>query len=152
MNVIFLDIDGVLNARPFVEGRDTRDWAGLIDPLAVARLNSLVGRAAAKIVISSSWRCQMPIARIAHILLLHGHEGEIIGATPRLLASRGAEIQAWLDDTPSPPRAFVILDDVDDMAHLSPYLVLTTWEEGLLDVHIDEALAVLSRPRNGSTP
>ena len=69
-----------------------------------------------------------------------------MGATPRRPPSRGVEIQAWLDDASPRPDAFVILDDVADMAHLAPHAVMTTWEEGLLDAHVDEALLRLGVP------
>ena len=140
LRAIFLDIDGVLNSRPFVAARDASDWNQLIDPRAVVRLDSLVCRSAAKIVITSSWRCHMPIARLEGILRGHGLKGEILGATPRLTPNRGAEIQAWLDAARERPEAMVILDDVPDMGHLERYLVQTDWEEGLLDAHVEEAL------------
>ena len=137
---IFLDIDGVLNSRAFVASRDAAEWSELIDPRAVARLNTLVRRSAAKIVITSSWRCHLPLARLEGILRAHGLTGEILGATPRLPPNRGGEIQAWLDAAREPPEAFVILDDVADMGHLDPHLVRTDWEDGLLDAHVEEAL------------
>ena len=143
LRVIFLDIDGVLNSRPFVEGRDTSDWNELIDPRAVARLNTLVHRSSAKIVISSSWRCHMSIERVVDILRAHGMEGDVLGATPRRAPNRGTEIQAWLDHAEELPAAFVILDDVPDMGHLSSWVVMTTWEDGLLDWHVEEALVRL---------
>ena len=145
--VIFLDIDGVLNSAPFLgEGADL-PWEAMIDPRAVARLNALVRATGAAIVVSSSWRCHVPLARIARILGDHGFDGEIIGATPRRPSSRGAEIQAWLDEAADGPDAFVILDDVSDMGPLTPHLVLTSFDEGLLDAHVADAAARLCRTR-----
>jgi hypothetical protein len=140
VRVIFLDLDGVLNSRPFVAGLGATEWDRMIDRRAVARLNELVRRSGAKIVITSSWRCQLPLARVESILRDHGLVAQILGATPRLRPSRGTEIQAWLDAAEDPPEAFVILDDVDDVDHLGTYLVLTTWEAGLQDEHVERAL------------
>ena len=62
MNIIFLDIDGVLNNKDtfitqekcFVEtGKELLE----IDPVMVKRLAQIVKRTNSQIVISSSWRC-----------------------------------------------------------------------------------------------
>jgi hypothetical protein len=41
---------------------------------------------------------------------------------------------------------FVILDKEADMGDLSPRLVKTTWNDGLLDEHVDRAIAMLMQP------
>lgn len=74
---------------------------------------------------------------------------------------RGVEIQAWLDEPAvwtgtgfidggplSPPRRnlikrFAIVDDSDNMGHLKPYLVRTTWQEGLQDEHVGLLIKML---------
>ena len=145
LRVIFLDIDGVLNALPFLEGRDGTDWSRMIDPSAVARLNTLVQRSGAKVVISSSWRCHLSLARIEALLRAQGFEGEILGATPRRTPTRGAEIQAWIDGATEEPVALVILDDLAEMEQLTPCFVQTTFEEGLLDGHVEAALEILGQ-------
>lgn len=147
LRVIFLDIDGVLNCRSFVEGLGATEWDKMIDRRAVARLDLLVRRSSAEIVISSSWRCHLPIERIEAILQDHGFDGKILGITPRRTSSRAAEIQAWLDAADEAPAAVVILDDLPEMDHLAPYFVQTTWEEGLLDVHVERALTLLGVTR-----
>jgi hypothetical protein len=144
--VIFLDIDGVLNALPFLEGRDGSDWSQLIDHRAVARLNTLIDRSSAKVVISSSWRCHLPIVHIESLLRAQGFAGEILGATPRRTPNRGAEIQAWIDAADEEPEALVILDDLDEMEQLTPCFVRTSFEEGLLDTHVEAALSILAQP------
>ncbi len=145
--VIFLDIDGVLNTRGFLEGREESEWSEQIDPRAVARLDALARRSGAKVVISSSWRCYLPVARIEEILRAQGFTGEILGATPRRPPSRGTEIQAWIDAEAEEVVGLVILDDVPEMEHLTPHFVQTTFEEGLLDGHVEEALVILARGR-----
>ena len=117
--LVFVDIDGVLNALPFLEGRDGTDWSQLIDHRAVARLNTLIDRSSAKVVISSSWRCHMPIVHIESLLRAQGFLGEILGATPRRTPNRGAEIQAWIDAAEEEPEALVILDDLDEAGSMA---------------------------------
>jgi hypothetical protein len=60
--------------------------------------------------------------------------------------ARGQEIQAWLDGAPRygiEVESFVILDDDSDMVHLADRLVKTSFETGLLDEHVDRAIAML---------
>lgn len=53
---------------------------------------------------------------------------KIIGATPWLNRSRGAEIDAWLKEHPCP--AFVILDDDSDMEPYTDHLIKTDTYDG----------------------
>jgi hypothetical protein len=145
LRVIFLDIDGVLNTLGFLQGLPAPDFAKMIDARAVARLNRLIHRSRAKVVISSSWRCHLPVTEIDQILRAHGFEGDIVGVTPRLPPNRGGEIRAWIDSCPEVPSAIVILDDFEEMADLSPCLVRTSFEEGLLEEHVEAALHILAQ-------
>jgi hypothetical protein len=59
-------------------------------------------------------------------------------------AARLDEIKTWLGNHPEVDR-FVILDDERrDMGDLSARHVRTTWNDGLLDEHVDRAIAMLS--------
>lgn len=105
--VIFQDIDGVLNNRPFL---GTVDNLEAMDPTNVARMRVVVEKTGAVLVISSAWR--------------HGRDWEerirraatkagwwnmpIIGRTGES-DSRGAEIKTWLEENPT--EDFVIVDD-----------------------------------------
>lgn len=156
MKIIFLDFDGVLNSRAFENayppaqsvGLAPNDrWIHAIDPAAVELLNGVVRGSGAKVVISSTWRRGFPIEKIRAFLVTRGFEGEVIDVTPshvRAGAQRGDEIQAWLDNHPE-VTAFVILDDVDDMAHLLDRLVRTDIATGLRAEHCTKALELLSR-------
>lgn len=160
MRVVFLDFDGVLNARvghepyplagPLPHGVDPRD-AGDIDPAAVHLLDDLVARARAKIVISSTWRNRLTLHELRALLRYRGLAGEVIGATPTLWRDaegrrlvRGDEIAAWLAEAER-VEAFVILDDDDDMAALSAALVRTRGEVGLTTEDVERAVAHLTR-------
>ncbi len=98
------------------------------------------------VVVSSSWRIVFPLTAIAEALGSHGFTGRIVGATGtgrHRMACRGLEIQAWLESDRSLQDKFCILDDDSDMGPMMPFLVKTTWEDGLLDEHVDLVLKLL---------
>ncbi len=156
MKVVFLEVDGVLNCGPrWKELRRVVNTAGgRLDPDAVKRLKRLVDTTDARIVVSSMWRLGC-MAQLTSYLQRHGiGHGRVIGKTPdRSRALRGPncpsvrceEIKTWLAAHPEVER-FVILDKEADMGDLSPRLVKTTWNDGLLDEHVDRAIAMLMQP------
>lgn len=148
--ILFLDIDGVLNSARFLRENpgafDGRVLSQMLDPAAVARLEQLSLATDMDVVVSSSWRIVFPLTSIAEALVAHGFTGRIVGATGtgrNRKANRGLEILAWLDSDQSAQDKFCILDDDSDMGVMLPVLVKTTWEDGLLDEHVDRALALL---------
>lgn len=135
-SVIFLDFDGVL-----VTVHD-RYMAG--SPYCVAMLNEITDKTGAKIVVSSSWRCGNSVDELAVLLKKWGVTGEVLGKTPVMHGKkRGHEIQAWLDA--NPVKAFVILDDDADMAHLRPALVKCHSRHGIDAKHVAKAIEKLAR-------
>ena len=145
--VIFLDIDGVLNNRPWLLANKSVAIIDRMDPIAVARLNKLVELTGASIVVSSSWRLPFIWSDNADgmnaLLDRNGVKAVILGMTPHLRgeASRGDEIALWLST--NPVDAFVILDDVNDMGSLADKLVETHMDHGLLDEHVQAAIKIL---------
>jgi hypothetical protein len=142
--IIFLDIDGVLNSQEFVDLLGDQWNMEQVDRKAVERLNRIVEATGAEVVISSTWRCCLPFETIRRIIDLAGGKVLIIDKTPVLGSPRGGEIQKWLDENPGHER-FVILDDCEDMVHLWPHLVETTWDLGLLDEHVERAIKVINK-------
>lgn len=63
-NVIFLDVDGVLNSK-FWENEHQREISNgkYIDPEAVKLLRSLVKRTNAKIILHSGWRAWLKLMK-----------------------------------------------------------------------------------------
>jgi hypothetical protein len=143
IKVIALDIDGVLINSAAVKTHRP-------DPVCVAVLNSITDQTRAGIVVSSSWRKGKTRCEMADLLTGWGVTGTVVGLTPsRFQAPRGHEIQAWLDyrkETFDDVGGLVILDDDTDMAHLSPWLVLTSFSEGLTTSHVTLVLETLNRP------
>ena len=148
LKVIFLDFDGVLNSHQFFaqRGREVCGDDDALDAAAVARLNEIIERTGAKVVISSSWRIEHSLERIVEILGAHGFAGEVVGMTPVLSGSRGREISAWLSENRG-VKSYVVLDDATDMDGVARRHLRTTMEVGLLDEHIDVACVVLQRRR-----
>jgi hypothetical protein len=100
MNIIFLDIDGVLNhPGTYCEAAPWRREAGEIlrVPVAsecMARLNPLVDETGARIVISSSWRLFAHWQDLGPALKRYGLTGEVIGETPDLI-NDAIWLEAW---------------------------------------------------------
>ncbi len=153
MNVIFLDIDGVLVTRQSLQ----KGQSGLrakADPRAVIQLNRVLKATEAQLVISSTWRFSMGPEQLQTVLCDEwGVQGHIVGTTPTCLAAvggiviatpRGVEIQAWLDFIKQSSflavEKFVIVDDDSDMGHLTEYLVQTSMDNGLTPAHADEII------------
>jgi len=151
MKILFLDMDGVLNSAHWFRTRPNEPIMGArdelyinIDPTAVIRLNVIMYKTKCKLVLSSTWRSLESIAMIGAALRLRGLATPLLGITPSLGNPRGKEIQAWLDLAGSDVESFVILDDSDDMVHLSHRLVQTSFEEGLQDEHVKRAVGMLN--------
>jgi len=148
MKVVFLDFDGVLNNFALIRA-DGRPLDRL-DPAAVARLDAIVSRSGAKVVISSTWRLHRSLDELRVMLTELGFSGEVIDRTPELEVSlfgdpfitRGREIQAWIDAQGEPLESYVILDDAY-IEEAAQYLVKTETQAGLLDEHVALALEIL---------
>lgn len=133
LNIVFLDIDGVLNSHQYYErrhkaikraGNDWEIWGGHpnneIDPKAIKVLNELAKDC--KFVISSVWRGNKN-PTVEETLKAVGFEGEIIGKTGYGCndCCRGNEIYRWLKDNEELIgckyynfKSYVILDDDSD--------------------------------------
>src|ERR1700722_15963426 len=97
MKIIFLDIDGVLNCD---KTPNPRKFPYIVDKKLLVRLNRLLERTKAKVVLSSSWRCD-PVG-----LLAAKHWGvPFIDVCPdKPKSPRRKEILDWLSDHPKATR------------------------------------------------
>jgi len=155
MKIVFLDIDGVLNSRRFLEAQNSSGedyvpmslewWAAGVDPQAVELLNDLLDRTGAKVVVSSSWRLGSTLEWLEKVLKYRGFTGALISVTPRVIGgSRGEEIDLWLRNHGRGVRAFVALDDDIEMAPVAHRHVKTEFTTGLLPKHVELAVQLLS--------
>lgn len=180
--IIFLDIDGVLNSRPnFFEywwWRLTKDikkklWPWLptggiqnINRRHARRLEQLVRRTGAFIVISSTWRHTFPKSGQWYLLL--GLAGapmasrRVVGLTGSLGPSksfepvRGNEIELWLREHGCYQNAevrYIILDDDSDMTEeqKASHFVHVKNSTGLRSKHVRKAIQLLGK-REKDTP
>jgi hypothetical protein len=116
----------------------------------VARLNAIITRSGAKVVISSTWRLNWPLDALREKLAALGFDGEVIDRTPDLMhqshgdpfLARCLEVQAWIDGHAEPLESYVVIDDAY-MEGLAQFLVKTETDTGLLDEHVAAALEIL---------
>lgn len=147
MNIIFLDIDGVLNNDPFVQATNET-----ICPENVQEFNRIVSATKAAIVLSSSWRLMIgrtdefcTLSHMERYLRKRGIRGRIIDTTPVLVGQkklRGQEIKQWLRQHPEVGN-YVILDDVTDPFMPSQHTVATDSMAGLTAKDADKAIQLL---------
>jgi hypothetical protein len=156
MKVIFLDIDGVLNSGKWVKhlagGFD--DPINQMDPAAVMRLNAITDATGAVIVVSSTWRLAFlkqanALCMLQRCMRAYKLTGEVIGMTGVASGTnktrRGNEIQGWLDQNTIAIEKFVIIDVDSDMGHLIQHRVLTKFETGLQDEHVETIIGILGK-------
>lgn len=143
MNVLFLDIDGVLNSvrsccahggypRTFEDDCLTKfDWT------AVALIQRICNNSDVKVVVSSTWRKMFPYQEIGDALNL-----PVIGATKELSGIRGLEIKEWLDRHPEVIKYAIIDDDSDMLPEQKPFFVHTDGREGMSYANFKQLLEI----------
>jgi len=153
MKFIFLDIDGVLNSRQFIQNleqtksplfEDCNQW---IDPNLVNKLNKLIEETGAEVVMSSSWRLDHTKEQLEKLLSVYGFNHQIYSYTPDdWYCERGGEIKSWLKEYVINNKldGFVILDDLNNMGDLISHLVQTDEEYGLQDCDVEKAINILN--------
>lgn len=108
MNVVFLDIDGVLVSWLKMNDRD-ENHVVKFEPNAILSLNKITSLLNAKIVITSTWRKTRTLEIFSKLFKERGIEAEVIGMTDELDTGRASEIQSWIDS--NPVNYFIIIDD-----------------------------------------
>lgn len=165
MKLIFLDFDGVLNSQKFlrsdffrksIEGLTDAElyllkYEYMLDPEAIKLVNDLVSRSDGLVIASTSHRTKYTLGEINTMLKNRGATFEIKAKTPQgipkkfsLSVDRGDEIQEYLSLLKETVEGFVILDDHNNMAHLSDHLVLTSDRRGLTSEDVEDALKILN--------
>jgi hypothetical protein len=141
-NIIFLDIDGVLNnahsmmAGPFV----------LFDPATINRLKEILTLTDSRIVLSTAWRNNASLKRI----LINELERKginrklIIGQTPDLSIinkKRSDEIIFWITKNRNIIKNWVAIDDIDLLKLPRNNVVKTNLLTGLTDKLTGEVIS-----------
>ena len=160
MNIIFLDIDGVLNSVSSMvayhhllgPSKTIYSETDRLDPVAIGLLKYLVDAADAKIVVSSTWRLNYSATELIAVFAKHGWEHmPIIGSTGRggIGTVRGDEIKDWLDDVGGEVTNYVIIDDDSDMLpEQLPHFVNTSGTTGFTLLNLCEALRIFGVPNS----
>lgn len=108
INIIFTDIDGVLNPH----------WKTKWSKSAVALYNKVCKEYDLKPVITSTWRTN-PSIDLDKVFIEQGIEVKIYGYTPQLeQKERGIEIKEWLDNNQC--DNYVVIDD--SVGGIVPYV------------------------------
>lgn len=150
---IFLDFDGVINNYKYImdyidtfkqPSEKTYYITEHIDPENVQKVNRIIKQTGAKVVLSTAWRKAFNLDRLREILEYRGFVGEIIGETLILHKDRYLEIQSYLDLNNINSEDIVIIDDMPDMANLNHRFVKTSFDTGILDEHVNQAIKLLN--------
>lgn len=150
MNIVFLDIDGVLITDRYIIHRrfnHRKDFnPNDFDPICVQKLKEILDKTNSKIVVSSSKREGRTVKELIEMFDKYGLGSYIIDRTPVMYRKRGDEIQEWLNTTgKSKYRVdkFIIIDDEKDMGKLMPYLILTSQKDGITAKTVDKSIKKL---------
>lgn len=119
MNIIFLDVDGVLNSKAYFETvKEKNLMYAALDEGKIPLLKRIVKDNKAAIVLSSTWKTlnnpKEPEAyKMWSYLLstLAKYDIEIISTTPNLAKKRPEEIKAWLDDWTGEKIKWISIED-----------------------------------------
>jgi len=156
-NLLFLDVDGVLNSRAWMTENQAAMQAERgnmfhhLNPEAGALLQRTLDEVQdVCIVLSSTWRFNHPPEELKRWFALTGLHAPIVGYTPEILTpehlkplrrdlQRGLEIQWWLrtflPDTYQ-DACVAILDDDLDMGDLLPCLTQTRFQTGFTELEV----------------
>lgn len=151
-NVIFLDVDGVLNTSNLRSSdEDALCLEGAPAPLCRMRLQLLariVNRFKCSVVVSSRWRCEHE----AYCALIHALSEagvEVLGRTKEMQRrKRSDEILLWLQEH-GPAENWIAIDDIDLQSEqpnaMDGHFVHTSMKDGLTEKHA-QAISELLQP------
>ena len=128
MKILFLDIDGVANNKDTATKYAYRGNTS-IDPELAFMVGKIVIATECEIVLSSTWRLWEETRKQVE-QQIH----PFIAITPDLKgATRGEEIQAYLDMHPEVEKYAILDDDTDIEENQLPNFFRTLWEKGITE-------------------
>ena len=150
MKIIFLDFDGVITIPP--------KW--YINLKKLKWIKKIVDETGAKIVVSSSWRCNT-VEHTKEIILdenkkcsknkiLQWFVDNLYDVTPWFSdkkyygTGRGGEIQTWLNEHPEVENYVIIDDDADMLDEQLYHFVQTNYEHGIGESETIYAIKILN--------
>lgn len=151
MNIIFLDVDGVLNSlNKLIElyNKTSKPHSGSNFPFDENCLNNLkilVEETNSQIVITSTWRkYQKDIKILFNELKKYDLDKQVIGYTPILNKKREEEIIEYLNKLNIKVN-YVIIDDIRDMGLLNDKLIVTSPITGFTEENMKKAIKILKK-------
>ena len=163
MKVIFLDIDGVLNANEDFGGRNKPNPSihGIlgVTTARIKRLKQIVDKTDAKIVLTSSWK-EAYINNTKYHVDIYGKylreklrkSNVYIFDTTLNYESKGSEyrgagIKAWLNAHKNVTNWIVLDDEIfcDYDKDIMNHLIKTSYETGLTDELVNKAIDMLNQ-------
>lgn len=153
INIIFLDIDGVLNSRThmnnLIQQRKSVSSGNMeLNRESILILKEIINKTNAKIVLSSSWRKILRnVVNVRNQLKSHGIS--LLGLTGTSQSGkRDDEIREWINNWINEKnniRSFIIIDDDEqDIELYKDRLIHTTWMYGLQKEHIKNSIELLN--------
>lgn len=152
MDIIFLDIDGVLRTTAsdiwwsdkLIQPIPDSIFKRRFSPTSVSLINQLVNITKAKIVITSTWKTFYKFEDLKKELFSRGLVSDIIDITP-VLQNRGTEIQCWLDIN-SVNKYAVIDDNINDIIdHINPGKIIKCSPSiGFTEIEFEKAIDLLA--------
>ena len=151
MNIIFLDIDGVLNSQnKLIEiyNKTGKPHSGNnfpFDEKCLENLKILVEETNAKIVITSTWRkYENDMEILFNELKKYDLDKQVIGYTPIINKKREEEIIEYLNKLDIKVN-FIIIDDIRDRGSLNDRLVVTSPKTGFTEENMKNAIKILKK-------
>ena len=155
MNIIFLDVDGVLNSTKKlidIYNLTGKPHSGInypFDEICMNNLKRLAEETNSYIIISSSWRKQKDKKeRLLEELRKYDLEKRIIGYT-KILGTKADEIKDYILSF-NQNINFIILDDDKKLESMIANLVITNSYYGLSEENVDKSIKLLRRNNNSS--
>jgi hypothetical protein len=153
VNIIFLDIDGVINNWGDWDKRDDLTQKIIISKEgfckeSIEAVNEIQTKFDAKIVLSSTWRIDKEnLEEVKSVFDIYDITPKIGKRRLSQYIPRWQEIILWLQLQESYPEKIVILDDDSDASNffLKPYHFLTNNYIGLRLSHIEEVSAIFNQ-------
>ena len=143
MKIIFLDIDGVLNTSSTLPNNSVSSSEILnprIETALIEKVNKIVEKTGAEVVLSSSWRCGYNLKQIEKLFKERGARFDLNNKTPVLVYERDQEIRQWLSN--NVVESFVILDDMASAGNgFEDNFILIS--DGLTDANMEQAINIL---------
>jgi len=140
-NIIFLDVDGVLNSAESIGKRGVH-----LDAVKVALVRKICQKTNARVVISSSWRYLYSLKTLQAMLWAVGLSRDlVVDCIPHeIKGSRGSSIKAWLQKHYT--QSYVIIDDSNDMLpEQQERFVHTSFDTGMTRADMNKAIEILRK-------